>query len=53
MEPKKHNKVVNITKRKKQTHGYREQSSGSQWGEGSGWERQQRGRGLKGTNYYV
>ena len=31
MEPKKHNKVVNITKRKKQTHGYREQSSGSQW----------------------
>ena len=43
--------VVNITK-KKQTHRYREQTSGYQWGEGSG-EGQCRGRGLRGTNYYT
>ena len=30
---KKYNKLVNITK-KKQTHRYREQASGHQWGEG-------------------
>ena len=47
MESKKYNKLVNITK-KKQTH--REQTSGSQWGEGR-WEGQYRGRGLRGTNY--
>ena len=35
MESKNYNKVVNITK-KKQTHRYREQTSGYQWGE---WER--------------
>ena len=40
-------KLVNITK-KKQTHRYR----GYQWGEGRG-ERKDRGRGLRGTNYYV
>ena len=35
MESKKHSKLVNITK-KKQTHRYREQTSGYQWGEGRG-----------------
>ena len=41
------NKQVNITN-KKQIHRYTEQTSGYQWGEGSG------GRGgLRGTNYYV
>ena len=35
MESKIHNKLVNITK-KKQTHRYREQTSGCQCGEGSG-----------------
>ena len=49
MESKKHNKLVNITQ-KKQTHRYREQTSGYQWGEGSG-EGQYRHRGLRGTNY--
>ena len=49
MESKKYNKLVNITK-KKQTHRYREQTSGYRWGEGRG-ERQCRGRGLRGTNY--
>ena len=34
-EFKKYNKLVNITK-KKQTHRYREQTSGYQWGEGKG-----------------
>ena len=40
-----------ITKQK-QTHRYREQTSGYQWGEG---RREGRGRsmGLRGTNYYV
>ena len=33
VESKKHNKLVTITK-KKQTHRYREQTSGYQWGEG-------------------
>ena len=35
VESKKYNKVVNRTK-KKQTHRYREQTSGYQWGEGRG-----------------
>ena len=35
VEPKKYNKLVNITK-KKQTYRYREQTSGYQWGEGKG-----------------
>ena len=40
---------MNITKQK-QTHRYREKASGYQWGEG--WEeRQDWGRGLRGTNY--
>ena len=43
------NKPVNITK-KKQTHRYREQTHGYQWGEGKG-KGQDKGRGLKGTNY--
>ena len=41
---------MNITK-KKQTHSYREQTSGYQWGEergGASWD-----RGLRGTNNYV
>ena len=42
---------MNITKQK-QTHRYREQISGYQWGQGRG-EEQHRGRGLCGTNYYV
>ena len=40
---------MNITE-KEQTHRYREQTNGYQWGEGSG-EEQDRGRGLRGTNY--
>ena len=42
---------MDITKQK-QTHRYREQSSGYQWEEGSG-EGQNRGWGLRGTNYYI
>ena len=42
---------MNITK-KKQTHRYREQTTGCQWGEGCG-EGQDRGKRLRGTNYYV
>ena len=37
---------MNITKRK-QTHRYREQTSGYQWGGGK------TGMGLRGTNYHV
>ena len=42
---------MNILK-KGQTHRYREQTSGYQWGEGSG-EGQDSSMGLTGTNYYV
>ena len=42
---------MNITKQK-QTQGYREQTSGYRWGEGMG-EGHDRGRGLRGTKYYV
>ena len=35
VESKKYNKLVNKTK-KKQTHRYRERTSGYQWGEGRG-----------------
>ena len=49
MESKKYKKLVNVTK-KKQTHRYREQTSGLPLGRGSG-EGQHRGRGLRGTNY--
>ena len=42
---------MNITEQK-QTHRYKEQTSGYQQGEGGG-EGQDRGRGLRGTNYYV
>ena len=45
MESKKYNKLVNKTP-KKQTHRYREQTSGCLWGEGQ-WEGQYRGRGGK------
>ena len=38
--------------KKKQTYRYREQTSGYQWGEGTR-DRQNRSRGLRGTNYYV
>ena len=38
--------------KQKQTHSYREQTSGYQWGEEWG-EGQDRGRGLRGTNYWV
>ena len=41
---------MNITKKEADTDRYREQTSGYQWGEGSG-EGQYRGRGLRGTNY--
>ena len=42
---------MNITK-KKQTHTYREQTSGYQWGERSG-EGEDKDRGLRGKNYCV
>ena len=42
---------MNVTKQK-QTHRYREQVSGYQRGEESR-EGQDRGRGLRGTDYYV
>ena len=48
---KKYHKPVNITK-SKQAHRYTEQTSGYQWGERRG-EGQDRGKGLRGTNYYV
>ena len=47
VESKKYNKQMNITKQK-QTHRYREQTSGYQWGKG-----QDKGRGLRGISYYV
>lgn len=37
---------------KKQTHRYRELTSGYQWEQGSRG-RQDRGREMRGTNYYV
>ena len=49
MESKNYNKLVNITK-KKQTHRYREQTSGYQWGGGGGVYRV---GGVEGTNYWV
>ena len=48
MESKKYNKLVNITK-KKQTHGYKEQTSGSQGG-GGREEGPYKGGGIRGTN---
>ena len=47
MESKKYNKLVNITK-KKQTHRYKEQTSGYQWGGGKGNIGVEE---LRGTNY--
>ena len=49
MESKKYNKLVNITN-KKQTHRYKEQTSGYQW---SGEEGQYRGWGVGSTNYWM
>ena len=49
MESKKYNKLVNVTK-KKQTHKYREQTSGYQWGV---MERQQGNGGVGGIDYWV
>ena len=49
MEPKKYNKLANLTK-KKQTHRFREQTSGYQWGEGRR-EEQDSGSGVRDTNY--
>ena len=48
MKSKKYNKLVNKTK-KKQTHRYREQTSGYHWGEGRE-EGQDRGGGK--NSYY-
>jgi len=48
VETKKHNKLVKI--KKKQTHSYREQTNGYQWGEGRE-EGKYRGRGVGCTNY--
>ena len=53
MESKKYNKLVNITKNK-QTHRYREQTSGYQWGVlpvGSGTRGLYSSWGVGGTNY--
>ena len=44
-----YNKLVTLTK-KNQTHRYREQTSGYQYGEGSGKE-EDRGRGVRETSY--
>ena len=54
MEFLKYSKLVNLTTiaTTKQIHKYTGQTSGYQWGEGSG-EGQHKGRGLKGTKYYV
>ena len=47
VESKMYNKLVNITK-KKQTHRYREQTSGYQWREGRA-KGQYRGQGVGGV----
>ena len=51
VESKKYNKLMNLTK-KKQTHKYREQTSGYQRGERRG-NAQYKAKGLRSTNYYV
>ena len=51
VESKKYNKLMNLTK-KKQTHKYREQTSGYQRGERRG-KGQYKAKGLRSTNYYV
>ena len=48
---KKYNKLVHLTK-KKQSHRYREQNIGYEWGEGR-WDGQYWGREVKVRNYYV
>ena len=50
VESKKYNRWVNIIKKKKQPHRYREQTSACQWGEEEG---QNRGGGVGGTKYWV
>ena len=42
----------NLSTKQKQTHRYREQTSGHQWEEGRR-EGGDRGRGLRGTNFWV
>ena len=49
VESENYNKLLN-TMKKKQTHRYREQTSGYQWEEGRG-EGQYKGRRLKGIKY--
>ena len=51
MQPQKYNKLVNKTK-KKQTHTYKEETSGYQLREARG-EGQYRDRGLRGTYYQL
>ena len=43
---------MNLSTKQKQTHRYREQSSGCQWGEGSG-QGYDRGMRFRDTNYYA
>ena len=50
MEPKKIKQAREYNE-KKQTHRYGKQTSAYQWGEGKR-AGQDRGKGLKGTNYY-
>ena len=38
--------------KQKQTHRYKKQASGYHWREGRG-KGQDKGRGLRGTNYYI
>ena len=45
-------KIPVIMIKKRETHRYREQTSGEQWGEERG-EGKFRGTGVRGTNYYV
>ena len=52
VEPKIYKKLVNRGGEKKQTHRYKKQTSGYQWGEGSG-EGQDWGRGLGSKDHYV
>ena len=50
VESKKYNKQTNVMKQK-QTHRYREQTSGYQWREEMG--SQDRWKGLRSTNHHV
>ena len=61
VDSQKWNKLVNICSlvyilfritKKKEAHRYGKQANGCEWGEGRK-EEQDRGRGLRSTNYYV